>query len=187
MNYHDATKSNREEFCFSCHFGSFWPIFPHVRPFCQEERGVVFGCVDRLGWPGQTRRFAPTVEPPARRPQGPPLRRLPVGQGRHAGLPLRLAAPGRAATRATPTKGLSGPGQTHRCAPAGWPPRARRPQGPPLRRLPVGQGRHTGLPLRWGFCHRSGPMTWRTSGPRGGTGRVWILAGAVPALAGGRI
>ena len=59
--------------------------------------------------------------------------------------------------RSAPTVGVSEPGQTRRSA-------------------------HTmgGLPS-FGF------MTWRTSGPRAGTGRVWAWGRAVPAGAGGRI
>ncbi len=63
-----------------------------------------------------------------------------------AGLPLPLASPGRAATRATPTKVAGGPGQTRRSAPIG---------------LPPGQGGHKGRPhvdlSRPGQTHRSAP------------------------------
>ncbi len=93
------------------------------------------------------------------------------GQGGHKGRPYEGCRWARADTQVCPYD-CGGP---------------RRPQWPPLRMACRGQGRHPGLPLRWGFAIVRPLMPWRTSGPRAGTGRVWAWVVAVPALAGGRI
>ncbi len=86
-------------------YGPFWLILSH---FWVLNPRLIGGVERTSARPYGGRRWA-------RRPQGPPLRRLPVGG--HTGLPLRWASPSKAATRATPTLVAGGPGQTPRSAP----------------------------------------------------------------------